>query len=122
MVDAAGTEAVIQGVTAPMVAVPGPAQALMARSAGFGGTMPGMTAKIALRGGNQEARRVDTSLSGSTGRSRRRSCPAWHWWLHPWSLWTGSADFGRMLSLWSTRSAGWEPAARARRAGVKCRG
>ena len=45
-----------------------------------------------------------------------------HWWLHPWSLWTGSADFGRMLSLWSTRSAGWDPAARARRAGVKCRG
>ena len=36
--------------------------------------------------------------------------------------WTGSADFGRMLSLWSTRSAGWEPAARVRRAGVKCRG
>ena len=29
--------------------------ALMARSVGFGGTMPGMTAKIALRGGNQEA-------------------------------------------------------------------
>ena len=55
MVDATGTEAVIQGVTAPMVAVPGPGQALMARSAGFGGTMPGMTAKIALRGGNQEA-------------------------------------------------------------------
>ena len=55
MVDAAGTEAVIQGVTAPMVAVPGPGQALMARSAGFGGTMPGMTAKIALRGGNQDA-------------------------------------------------------------------
>ena len=50
MVDAAGTEAVIQGVTAPMVAVPGPAQALMARSAGFGGTMPGMTAKIARPG------------------------------------------------------------------------
>ena len=55
MVDATGTEAVIQGVTAPMVAVPGPGQALMARSAGFGGTMPGMTAKIALRGGNQDA-------------------------------------------------------------------
>ena len=55
MPDAARTEAVIQGVTAPMVAVPGPGQALMARSAGFGGTMPGMTAKIALRGGNQEA-------------------------------------------------------------------
>ena len=55
MADAARTEAVIQGVTAPMVAVPGPAQALMARSAGFGGTMPGMSAKIALRGGNQEA-------------------------------------------------------------------
>ena len=55
MVDASGTEAVIQGVTAPMVAVPGPGQALMARSAGFGGTMPGMTAKIALRGGNQDA-------------------------------------------------------------------
>ena len=49
MVDVTGTEAVIQGVTAPMVAVPGPGQALMARSAGFGGTMPGMTAKIALR-------------------------------------------------------------------------
>ena len=43
MVDATGTEAVIQGVTAPMVAVPGPGQALMARSAGFGGTMPGMS-------------------------------------------------------------------------------
>ena len=55
MADASGTEAVIQGVTAPMVAVPGPGQALLARSAGFGGTMPGMTAKIALRGGNQEA-------------------------------------------------------------------
>ena len=55
MADAARTEAVIQGVTAPMVAVPGPGQALMARSAGFGGTMPGMTAKIALRGGNQDA-------------------------------------------------------------------
>ena len=55
MVDAAGTEAVIQGVTAPMVAVPGPAQALMARSAGFGGPLPGMTAKIALREGNQDA-------------------------------------------------------------------
>ena len=55
MADVTGTEAVIQGVTAPMVAVPGPAQALMARSAGFGGTMPGMSAKIALRGGNQEA-------------------------------------------------------------------
>ena len=55
MSDAGRTEAVIQGVTAPMVAVPGPGQALMARSAGFGGTMPGMTAKIALRGGNQDA-------------------------------------------------------------------
>ena len=55
MADVTGTEAVIQGVTAPMVAVPGPGQALLARSAGFGGTMPGMTAKIALRGGNQEA-------------------------------------------------------------------
>ena len=49
MADVTGTEAVIQGVTAPMVAVPGPGQALMARSSGFGGTMPGMTAKIALR-------------------------------------------------------------------------
>ena len=43
------------GTPTNMVAVPGPGQALMARSAGFGGTMPGMTAKIALRGGNQEA-------------------------------------------------------------------
>ena len=55
MAGTTGTEAVIQGVTAPMVAVPSTAQALLARSAGFGGTMPGMTVKIALRGGNQEA-------------------------------------------------------------------
>ena len=57
MAGTTGTEAVIQGVTAPMVAVPSTAQALLARSAGFGGTMPGMTVKIALRGGNQEAYR-----------------------------------------------------------------
>ena len=43
------------GTPTDMVAVPGPGQALLARSAGFGGTLPGMTAKIALRGGNQEA-------------------------------------------------------------------
>ena len=55
MAEAIGTEPVIQGVTAPMVAVPAPAQALLARSAGFGGTMPGMSVKIALRGGNQES-------------------------------------------------------------------
>ena len=55
MAEPAGTEPVIQGVTAPMVAVPAPAQALLARSAGFGGTMPGMSVKIALRGGNQES-------------------------------------------------------------------
>ena len=53
MAGTTGTEAVIQGVTAPMVAVPATAQALLARSAGFGGTMPGMTVKIALRGGAQ---------------------------------------------------------------------
>ena len=43
------------GTPTDMVAVPGPGQALLARSTGFGGTLPGMTAKIALRGGNQEA-------------------------------------------------------------------
>ena len=38
-----------------MVAVPAPAQALLARPAGVGGTMPSMSVKIALRGGNQES-------------------------------------------------------------------
>ena len=72
MADAARTEAVIQGVTAPMVAVPGPGQALMARSAGFGGTMPGMSAKIALRGGNQEAfRRWIANRNDVFARSQR---------------------------------------------------
>ena len=42
MEETSGTEPVIQGVAAPMVAVPAPAQALLARSAGFGGTMPGI--------------------------------------------------------------------------------
>ena len=40
-----------------MVAVPLAGQALLARSPGFGGTMPGMTTKVALRGRNQEAYR-----------------------------------------------------------------
>ena len=40
-----------------MVAVPLAGQALLARSPGFGGTMPGMTTKIALRGRNQESYR-----------------------------------------------------------------
>ena len=38
-------------------------QALLARSAGFGGTMPGMTAKVVLRGRNQGSQgNVDVSL------------------------------------------------------------
>ena len=40
-----------------MVAVPLAGQALLARSPGYGGTMPGMTAKVVLRGRNQEAYR-----------------------------------------------------------------
>ena len=42
---------------------------------------------------------VVTYFSRDTMHKRRDfSCPAWHWWLHPWSLWTGSANFGRILS------------------------
>ena len=41
--------------TVPMVEVPLAGQALLARSSGFGGTIPGMTTKVALRGRNQEA-------------------------------------------------------------------
>ena len=54
---APGTDAVTPRAAAPMVAVPLAGQALLARSPGFGGTMPGMTTKIALRGRNQEAYR-----------------------------------------------------------------
>ena len=35
-----------------MVAVPLAGHALLARSAGYGGTMPGMTTRIVLRGGS----------------------------------------------------------------------
>ena len=54
---APGTDAVTPRAAAPMVAVPLAGQALLARSPGFGGTMPGMTTKIALRGRNQESYR-----------------------------------------------------------------
>ena len=47
MLDASGTDAVTPRTAAPMVAVPLAGQALLARSPGFGGTMPGMTAKVA---------------------------------------------------------------------------
>ena len=57
MEDASGTDAVATRAAAPMVAVPLAGQALLARSAGFGGTMPGMTAKVVLRGRNQESYR-----------------------------------------------------------------
>ena len=57
MEDASGTDAVTPRAAAPMVAVPLAGHALLARSSGFGGTMPGMTAKVALRGRNQEAYR-----------------------------------------------------------------
>ena len=43
MAETAGTDTVIQGMTAPMVAVPGPGQALLARSAGYGGTLPALS-------------------------------------------------------------------------------
>ena len=46
---APGTDAVTPRAAAPMVAVPLAGQALLARSPGFGGTMPGMTTKVALR-------------------------------------------------------------------------
>ena len=54
---APGTDAVTPRAAAPMVAVPLAGQALLARSPGFGGTMPGMTTQVALRGRNQEAYR-----------------------------------------------------------------
>ena len=57
MEEAPGTDAVTPRAAAPMVAVPLAGQALLARSSGLGGTMPGMTAKVALRGRNQEAYR-----------------------------------------------------------------
>ena len=75
MEGASGTDAVTPRAAAPMVAVPLAGQALLARSPGYGGTMPGMTAKVVLRGRNQEAYRQRGSTLIDKGNSAQARCP-----------------------------------------------